>query len=64
MRGWEQEVSRVELFAKGEGLPKKDVEKAVRLMRAKFEVGRTGKGWEAYQAEVAAAGNARWASDG
>ena len=60
MRPWEQEVSRVELFAKGEGLPKKDVEQAVRLMRAKFEVGRTGKGWDAFQAEIAAAGNARW----
>ena len=60
MKGWEQEVSRVELFASGEGLPKKEVEQAVRLMRAKFEIGRTGKGWDAYQAEVAAAGNARW----
>jgi len=57
---WQQEVSRVELFAKGEGLPKQEVERAVRLMRAKFEIGRTGEGWDAYQAEVAAAGNARW----
>lgn len=60
VQGWQQEVSRVELFAKGEGLPKKEVDQAVRLMRAKFDVGRTGEGWEAYQAEVAAAGNARW----
>jgi dienelactone hydrolase len=60
MQPWQQEVSRVELFAKGEGLPAREVEQAVRLMRAKFEVGRTGKGWDAYQAEVTAAGNARW----
>jgi pimeloyl-ACP methyl ester carboxylesterase len=60
MQPWQQEVSRVELFAKGEGLPKKEVDQAVRLMRAKFDIGRTGKGWDAYQSEVAAASNARW----
>jgi dienelactone hydrolase len=60
MQPWKQEISRVELFAKGEGLPKKEVDRAVRLMRAKFEIGRTGQGWDAYQSEVTAAGNAMW----
>jgi dienelactone hydrolase len=46
---WESEVFRVEAQARANGLSENSVTSAVAFMQRKFDVARTGQGWEQFQ---------------
>lgn len=57
---WKQEVFRAETQPRVDGFPSDVVKQGGDFMRLKFDVARTGEGWERVQAVMADAANARW----
>ncbi|HKR60362.1 MAG TPA: alpha/beta fold hydrolase [Pyrinomonadaceae bacterium] len=57
---WQQENFRAERQVRLAGFPEEPVKNAVVLMKLKFEVGRTGKGWEQLQAMLGKYQNETW----
>jgi uncharacterized protein len=53
---WESEVFRVEAQARAGGLSEDSIKRAVTFMRRKFDVARTGQGWQQFQTLI---GNSR-----
>jgi pimeloyl-ACP methyl ester carboxylesterase len=58
--GWQQEIFRVEAQLRVDNFPESVVKQGGDFMRLKFEVGRTGKGWEQIQAIMEKARGERW----
>lgn len=58
--GWKQESFRAETQLRVDKFPESTVKKGVDFMRLKFEVARTGKGWERLQAIMEQARGERW----
>lgn len=57
---WESEVFRVEAETRAEGFSENEIKEAVAFMRQKFEVARTGQGWEQFQALIEKSRKERW----
>ena len=57
---WKQEIFRAERQVRLAGFPEEEVSNAVALMKLKFEVGRTGQGWEQLQGMLGRYQNERW----
>jgi pimeloyl-ACP methyl ester carboxylesterase len=57
---WQQERYRAETQVRLAGYPEVVVQKAVRLMDRKFEVARTGQGWDSLQLVLDAYAKERW----
>lgn len=57
---WESEVFRVEATARAEGFSEDEIKEAVAFMRQKFEVARTGQGWEQFQSLIEKSRKKRW----
>jgi uncharacterized protein len=58
--GWKQETFRAETQLRVDGLPAADVEKGAEFMRLKYEVARTGEGWDELQSIIRKASGERW----
>jgi pimeloyl-ACP methyl ester carboxylesterase len=58
--GWKQETFRAETQLRVDGLPAADVEKGAEFMRLKYEVARTGEGWDELQSIIRTASGERW----
>lgn len=56
----EHEVERVQRQMRADGRPGPDIAEAIAFMHAKFEVGRTGIGWEALEPRIARARQQGW----
>src|SRR5262249_28207962 len=54
------ELYRVEAETRSEGFSEDEVKAAVAFMQQKFEVARTGQGWEQFEALIERSRNARW----
>ena len=57
---WESEVFRAEATARVEGLSEDEIKEATAFMRQKFEVARTGQGWEQFQSLIEQSRKKRW----
>ena len=57
---WKQELFRAETQLRVDGFPESVVKQGADFMRQKFEVARTGEGWEQLQAVMQNAANQRW----
>lgn len=57
---WESEVFRVEAETRAEGFPESEIKEAVAFMRQKFEVARTGQGWEQFQSLIEKSRKEKW----
>lgn len=57
---WESEVFRVEAETRAEGFSENEITEAVLFMRKKFEVARTGQGWEQFQSLIEKSRKERW----
>ena len=57
---YEQETYRAENSLRADGFPESVVKEAGDFMRLKFEVGRTGEGWERLQGIMEKSRNERW----
>lgn len=57
---WESEVFRVEAETRAEGFSENETKAAVAFMRQKFEVARTGQGWEQFQSLVEKSRQEKW----
>jgi pimeloyl-ACP methyl ester carboxylesterase len=60
LRPWQQERYRAETQVRLAGYPEDVVQKAARLMDRKFEVARTGQGWDSLQLVLDSYANERW----
>ncbi len=58
--GWKQESFRAEMQLRVDNFPEGIVKQGAEFMRLKYEVGRTGKGWEELQAAMEQARGERW----
>ncbi|HKR60361.1 MAG TPA: alpha/beta hydrolase [Pyrinomonadaceae bacterium] len=58
--GWEQETFRAETQLRVDEFPERDVKKGADFMRLKYEVARTGNGWDQLQKIIQQAGSERW----
>lgn len=58
--GWKQESFRAETQLRVDNFPESTVKQGADFMRLKFEVARTGKGWEQLQAIMEKARAERW----
>ena len=58
--GWQQEMFRAETQLRVDGLPAADVQKGAEFMRLKYEVARTGEGWDELQSIMQKASAERW----
>src|SRR5688572_9622722 len=58
--GWQQETYRAETQIRLAGFPAEAVKNAVDFMKLKFEVARTGQGWDQVQATMEKYRNERW----
>jgi len=58
--GWKQETFRAETQLRVDGLPEADVRKGAEFMRLKYEVARTGEGWDELQSIIRKASGERW----
>jgi uncharacterized protein len=58
--GWRQEAFRAETQLRVDGLPSADVQKGAEFMRLKYEVARTGEGWDELQSIIRNASGERW----
>lgn len=58
--GWKQETFRAVTQLRVDGFPAADVQKGAEFMRLKYEVARTGKGWDELQSIVQKANRERW----
>ena len=57
---WESEVYRVEAEMRAETFPEDAIDNAVAFMRQKFEVARTGQGWEQFQTLINRSRREKW----
>ena len=57
---WKQESFRAEMQLRVDKFPDSDVKKGADFMRLKYEVARTGKGWEQIEAVMEKARGERW----
>ncbi len=57
---WESKAYRVEAQARAAGLPEDSVKSAVAFMNKKFEVARTGQGWEELQCTIQSSRKEPW----
>lgn len=57
---WESEIFRVEAETRAEGFSEGEVKEAVAFMQKKFEVARTGQGWEQFQSLIEKSRKERW----
>lgn len=57
---WESEIFRVEATARAEGFTEDEIREAGAFMRQKFEVARTGQGWEQFQSLIKQSQKKRW----
>ncbi len=57
---WESEVYRVEAETRAEGFSEDETRAAVAFMRQKFEVARTGQGWEQFAALIEQSRKEKW----
>ncbi|MFZ0061973.1 MAG: alpha/beta hydrolase [Pyrinomonadaceae bacterium] len=58
--GWKQESFRAETQLRVDKFPENDVKKGADFMRLKYEVARTGNGWEQLQRTIEQARDERW----
>jgi pimeloyl-ACP methyl ester carboxylesterase len=58
--GWKQETFRAETQLRVDGFPAADVRKGAEFMRLKYEVARTGEGWDELQSIIQKASGERW----
>jgi pimeloyl-ACP methyl ester carboxylesterase len=57
---WESEVFRVGAQSRASGLPQASVNRAVAFMQQKFQVARTGQGWNAFQTHIVTSRHDSW----
>jgi pimeloyl-ACP methyl ester carboxylesterase len=62
IEGWKQESFRAETQLRVDGFPETVVREGAEFMRLKYEVARTGQGWDRLQAVIAQARGERWLS--
>jgi pimeloyl-ACP methyl ester carboxylesterase len=62
VEGWKQESFRAETQLSVDGFPEATVREGVEFMRLKYDVARTGQGWEQLQAIIEGARGERWLS--
>lgn len=58
--GWQSELYRVEAETRAEGFSEDEIKAAVDFMRQKFEVARTGQGWEQFAALIEQSRKEKW----
>lgn len=58
--GWKQESFRAETQLRVDGYPESTVKQGANFMRLKYEVARTGEGWEQLQAIMEKSRDERW----
>ena len=58
--GWQSELYRVEAETRAEGFSADEVKAAVAFMQQKFEVARTGQGWEQFAALIERSRKENW----
>ncbi|MBA4124159.1 MAG: alpha/beta fold hydrolase [Acidobacteria bacterium] len=57
---WESEVYRVEAETRAEGFSEDEIKAAVAFMQKKFEVARTGQGWEQFAGLIEKSRKEKW----
>jgi pimeloyl-ACP methyl ester carboxylesterase len=62
VEGWKQESFRAETQLRVDGFPEATVRRGAEFMRLKYDVARTGQGWEQLQAVIQEARGERWLS--
>src|SRR5215813_1105213 len=58
--GWQSELYRVEAESRAEGFSEDEIKAAVDFMQQKFQVARTGQGWEQFAALIERSRKEKW----